>query len=119
MKNCFLFLVILLFDSIPILLSKEVKELPAYETIEIDNKENFFLKTDIFKINKEIELYFITKILKAEYGRNPYLEFTLYYCFSDQIKDFSCLNSNYENLTYDISYLKEENNAFFLNLKNK
>jgi len=82
---------VLIIQIFEIVLNIPAKELPLYGSVEINNYDDIFLKTDLFKIGKKIELIIFLSFAKnSEYS--PYV--FLYYCFSDQNKNFSCLVEN-------------------------
>ena len=50
---------LLIIQIFGIALNIPAKELPLYGEVEINDKENFFLKSDLFKIGKRSNLLFI------------------------------------------------------------
>ena len=64
------------------------KELPLYGEVEINENENIFLKADLFKIGKRIELI-INFCFENVEAPNPSIYVD--YCFSDQNEDYTCL----------------------------
>ena len=97
MKALLLFLIIQLFG---ISLNIPAKELPLYGEVEINENENIFLKSDLFKIGKRIELI-INFCFENVEAPNPsiYVDF----CFSDQNEDYICLTQldSYYKLDYE------------------
>ena len=85
MKALLPLLIIQLFG---VSLNIPAKELPLYGEVEINENENIFLKADLFKIGKRIELI-INFCFENVEAPNPSIYVD--YCFSDQNEDYTCL----------------------------
>ena len=85
MKALLPLLIIQLFG---VSLNIPAKELPLYGEVEINKNENIFLKADLFKIGKRIELI-INFCFENVEAPNPSIYVD--YCFSDQNEDYTCL----------------------------
>ena len=113
MKALFL-LSILVIQLFGITLNLRAKELPIYGEVEIDNEENIFLKTDIFKIGKKIGLliYFTFENFK------DYPTVKIDYCFSDKNEDYTCLQEYTSYIDFFPSEQKpEKTTIIYSNLK--
>ena len=94
---------LLIIQILGISLNIPAKELPIYGEVEINEKENIFLKSDLFKVGKRIELI-VNLCYENVDASSPsiYVDF----CFSDQNEDHTCLTqldsyykSDYEEIT--------------------
>ena len=104
MKALFL-LPILVIQLFGITLNLPAKELPLYGEVEIDNEENIFLKTDLFKIGKEIGL-----LIYFTFGNfQNYPMVNIDYCFSDQNEDYTCLQEYSSYIDFSPADQKPEN----------
>lgn len=103
MKALLLFLIIRLFG---ISLNIPSKELPLYGEVEINENENIFLKSNLFKIGKRIELI-INFCFENVEAPNPsiYVDF----CFSDQNEDYTCLTQLDSYYKFDYEEKTKEN----------
>ena len=79
---------LLIIQLFGIAINLPAKELPLYGEVEINEGEYIFLKSDLFKIGKKIELIIYFSFEKLHYyNPNIYVD----YCFSDQNEDYTCL----------------------------
>ena len=103
MKALLLFLIFQLFG---ISLNIPAKELPLYGEVEINENENIFLKSNLFKIGKRIELI-INFCFENVEAPNPsiYVDF----CFSDQNEDYTCLTQLDSYYKFDYEEKTKEN----------
>ena len=108
MKVLFL-LPILVIQLFGITLYLPAKELPIYGVVEIDNEENIFLKTDIFKIGKKngLLIYFTFGNFKN------YPTVNIDYCFSDQNEDYTCLQEYSSYIDFSPADQKPENTTIY------
>ena len=98
-KRLIFLLIIQLFG---IAINIPAKELPLYGEVEINGGEYIFLKSDLFKIGKKIELIIYFSFEKLHYyNPNIYVD----YCFSDQNEDYTCLT---ELGSYNDFHFEEE-----------
>ena len=112
---------LLIIQIFGIALNIPAKELPLYGEVEINDKENFFLKSDLFKIGKKVEFIIYFSFQKMQ-PHNPFIYID--YCFSDQNEDYTCLKELKSYNDFHFVEEKPENitvryNNIFLTMEEK
>ena len=102
MKDLLPLLIIQLFG---ISLALTAKELPLYGEVEINDCDEIFLQTDLFKIGKKIELFIYFSFEKM-HENSPHINVD--YCFSNQNENYTCLTQLDSYYNYSIEEEKPE-----------